>query len=230
MTPHELTPLASIQVPVLNLKNRLQGFDEVELGYSQKEAVEEAGRCLKCGPCSECMACVQACKPGALIHDQAERVLHLNVDTLIYADDPDNAFQYREKTEGHIIEIAPDDPVQGSAAAAWVKTRPITETIVHGSRDMVPEAQPEKRIGVYICRCGDDMGGAIQTETLQKRIQGHDPVVLFRYCTFCLPEGCIDKDKARYFSSPAEPSRPGGLLMLFFGTSLFQLHLSAGSL
>ena len=186
MAPHELTPLASIQVPVLNLKNRLEGFDEVELGYSQKEAIEEAGRCLKCGPCSECMACVQACKPGALIHDQAERVLHLNVDTLIYADDPDNAFQYREKTKGHIIEIAPDDPVQGSAAAAWVKARPKAEVIVHGTQDLVPEAQPEKRIGVYICRCGDDMGGVIQTETLQKRIQGHDPVAF----TDILPFAC----------------------------------------
>jgi len=186
MAPHELIPSASIQVPVLNLKNRLQGFDEVELGYSQKEAIEEAGRCLKCGPCSECMACVQACKPGALIHDQAERVLHLNVDTLIYADDPDKAFQYREKTEGHIIEIAPDDPVQGSAAAAWVKTRPKTETIVYGTQNIVPGAQPDIRIGVYICRCGDDMGGVIQTETLQKRIQGYDPVVF----TDILPFAC----------------------------------------
>src|SRR4030042_1906999 len=34
------------------------GFREVELGFSEEEALREASRCLNCGLCSECMECV----------------------------------------------------------------------------------------------------------------------------------------------------------------------------
>jgi hypothetical protein len=36
------------QAPTLPLKQRLGGFGQVELGYSEGMAVEEAGRCLRC--------------------------------------------------------------------------------------------------------------------------------------------------------------------------------------
>jgi len=37
------------------------GFEEVELGFREEEAVEEARRCLRCGPCRECFVCVPEC-------------------------------------------------------------------------------------------------------------------------------------------------------------------------
>ncbi len=36
-------------------------FSEVELPYRAAEAMAEAGRCLRCGPCSECALCVPSC-------------------------------------------------------------------------------------------------------------------------------------------------------------------------
>ncbi len=36
------------QAPTLPLKQRLSSFDQVELGYSEEMAIEEAGRCLRC--------------------------------------------------------------------------------------------------------------------------------------------------------------------------------------
>lgn len=36
-------------------------FEEVEYAFSEKEAMEEASRCLRCGPCSECQTCVSTC-------------------------------------------------------------------------------------------------------------------------------------------------------------------------
>jgi NADPH-dependent glutamate synthase beta subunit-like oxidoreductase len=36
------------EMPVLNVKNRLAGFKQVELGYNDEKAVEEANRCLRC--------------------------------------------------------------------------------------------------------------------------------------------------------------------------------------
>jgi NADPH-dependent glutamate synthase beta subunit-like oxidoreductase len=35
-------------MPMLSIRRRLTGFDRVELGYTRKAAVEEAGRCLRC--------------------------------------------------------------------------------------------------------------------------------------------------------------------------------------
>ncbi|HEX78547.1 MAG TPA: FAD-dependent oxidoreductase, partial [Dehalococcoidia bacterium] len=50
----EFTPLEEAeekrrpQAPTLPLKQRLRGFGQVELGYNEGMAVEEAGRCLRC--------------------------------------------------------------------------------------------------------------------------------------------------------------------------------------
>ena len=40
---------------------RVNGYDEVALGLSKEQVINEADRCLQCGVCSECMACVEAC-------------------------------------------------------------------------------------------------------------------------------------------------------------------------
>lgn len=36
-------------------------FEEVEFAFTEADAVEEASRCLRCGPCSECQTCVPTC-------------------------------------------------------------------------------------------------------------------------------------------------------------------------
>ena len=50
-----------IHIPKLSLKKRKLSFDEVELGLSDKQATDEAGRCLRCGPCIECVECSSDC-------------------------------------------------------------------------------------------------------------------------------------------------------------------------
>jgi len=42
------------------VEKRIPGFAEVELGLAEKEAREEANRCLHCG-CTNCQRCVAAC-------------------------------------------------------------------------------------------------------------------------------------------------------------------------
>ncbi len=49
-----------VHAPERPLTDR-DNFDEVEWALSEKEAREEASRCLRCGPCSECWHCVPSC-------------------------------------------------------------------------------------------------------------------------------------------------------------------------
>ena len=62
---------------------RLKDFREVERTYTAEEAQREAQRCLNCGMCSECMRCVEACKAGAIMHDQVAKTVELDVGAVV---------------------------------------------------------------------------------------------------------------------------------------------------
>jgi len=42
-------------------------FEEVELGFNELAAMEEAQRCLRCGPCYECKVCIQECEKEVMV-------------------------------------------------------------------------------------------------------------------------------------------------------------------
>ncbi|MDY7039582.1 MAG: FAD-dependent oxidoreductase, partial [Chloroflexota bacterium] len=60
-------------------------FDEVSLGFSEEQAIAEAKRCLSCGVCSECMACVKACGVGAVNHEAVDELMNIDVGAIIVA-------------------------------------------------------------------------------------------------------------------------------------------------
>jgi heterodisulfide reductase subunit A len=70
------------QMPLLE-KDQRGGFPEVELGFSEESAIEEAKRCLNCGVCSECLACIPACEPNAINHDMKDEFVNLEVGAII---------------------------------------------------------------------------------------------------------------------------------------------------
>jgi len=51
----------------LSAEDRRRSFKEIEKGLSEAEAIEEAQRCLRCGPCLECRTCVGVCQSKQLI-------------------------------------------------------------------------------------------------------------------------------------------------------------------
>ena len=65
------------------LEKRLQGFQEIELGYTEEEVVREASRCLNCAICSECLQCLKNCKAEAIIYDMQEEEFEVNVGAII---------------------------------------------------------------------------------------------------------------------------------------------------
>jgi heterodisulfide reductase subunit A-like polyferredoxin len=72
------------EVPV---SERLDNFREVALGFTTQEAVTEAMRCLagQVEGCIECGECERRCEAHAIIYDQKEEMLELNVGAVILA-------------------------------------------------------------------------------------------------------------------------------------------------
>ena len=70
-------------MPKLETSKRKDNFDEVELGFDESLAIEEAKRCLNCAVCSECMLCVKACEADAIVHDAKEQTLEVEVGSII---------------------------------------------------------------------------------------------------------------------------------------------------
>ncbi len=58
-------------------------FNEVYFGLTEEEARAEAGRCLSCGICSECLQCVFACRANAIDHNQVEKTIELQVGAVL---------------------------------------------------------------------------------------------------------------------------------------------------
>lgn len=79
--------VAQPRVPMLWLPvaDRIRNFAEVEQGYDDASAQQEAARCLACGICSECMSCVFACGVNAINHDMVAREEDLQVGAVILA-------------------------------------------------------------------------------------------------------------------------------------------------
>jgi heterodisulfide reductase subunit A-like polyferredoxin len=75
------------RVPVrcLDPEARECNFLEVSYGYDETEAKAEAERCLKCGICSECYQCVDACLAKAVDHEMAVEEVKVNVGSIILA-------------------------------------------------------------------------------------------------------------------------------------------------
>jgi len=67
----------------LSIQKRISSFDEVETGFSQEEAIAEAERCLNCALCSECEQCVLACERDAIDHNMTERIVELDVGSVL---------------------------------------------------------------------------------------------------------------------------------------------------
>jgi glutamate synthase (NADPH/NADH) small chain len=64
--------LDRVKVKMQDASERIHNFNEVVLGYTKEEAIEEAQRCLNCKkmPCNE--ACPLQCRPAAYIDSMAE--------------------------------------------------------------------------------------------------------------------------------------------------------------
>jgi len=86
------------KMPLLQVRERLNNFKEVELGFSEDAIKSEALRCVNCAVCSLCGECQKACKPDAIRYDMAAETKVYNVGAVIFASGFD-LFDARKKRE-----------------------------------------------------------------------------------------------------------------------------------
>jgi len=73
------------KVKKLNPQMRKYNFEEVELGFTEEQAVKEASRCLNCGVCVECHECQRVCEPGAVDYTMKDETIEVDVGQIIVA-------------------------------------------------------------------------------------------------------------------------------------------------
>ena len=99
--PPDLSRQFRMKSPCLDPGERRSSFAEVDLGYREQNARQEALRCLNCGICSECMECVRVCESGAIDHSMTPVELDLKVGSIILATGYDTFDPTRMKQYGY---------------------------------------------------------------------------------------------------------------------------------
>jgi len=79
----ELERKERVSIPELPPSKRKKNFEEVVKGLSEKEALEEAERCLNCGICSGCYQCIKVCEPDAIDFSQKEEEIELELSSVV---------------------------------------------------------------------------------------------------------------------------------------------------
>jgi heterodisulfide reductase subunit A len=131
----------------LPVEKRKNNFDEVELGYTEEEAIEEARRCLNCGGCSECYECVYTCEAGAINHDMKEEIAELDVGAIVVATgfdlfDPKTKPEYGYGNNKNVISgleferlVSASGPTEGHIEINGKEPKKVVFIQCVGSRD-----------------------------------------------------------------------------------------------
>ena len=81
----EITRGPRVEESNISMDQRRSSFAEVQFGYTLDEAMEEAKRCLSCGVCSECNACVWECGINCIHLDQNANQRQIDVGAVVLA-------------------------------------------------------------------------------------------------------------------------------------------------
>lgn len=173
-----------VSVPCIAAGKRSNNFLEVEQTISERQALRESGRCLACGPCSECMACVEVCQPGAILHQQVPLETREQFSEVIGLQDPAAG----PEASG-VISLAGEDPLAGSAAAFEILARLRTgKEFPPANRE--PAYSRGNGTGLVLCGCGGKISSAIDTAGLREEASSWPEISLAAEVPFsCTPEG-----------------------------------------
>jgi ferredoxin len=149
-------------IPSLAVEDRAGNFLEVDLTLREKDALLESGRCLVCGPCSECMSCVEVCEPGAINLGHSSRSYVVETRAIL----SERASRPGEGEPGFTYDPALG-PMAGSAAAYEVIKELESPQAIPGYR-VKPVQKDGAKTGLVLCTCGGEISDTVNTGALRK--------------------------------------------------------------
>jgi heterodisulfide reductase subunit A-like polyferredoxin len=90
--PFDDVPTPRAEMPEISVDDRRGNFAEVETGFPEQVAVNEAKRCLSCRRCLGCALCWAECGPEAIDFSIPDEELNLEFDDAVITKGQDNAF------------------------------------------------------------------------------------------------------------------------------------------
>ena len=91
--PFEDVPSERAEMPEITVDERRLNFVEVETGFPEDVAIQEAKRCLSCRRCLGCALCWAECKPEAIDFSLPDEELDLEFDEVVLTRGQDNGFE-----------------------------------------------------------------------------------------------------------------------------------------
>ncbi len=184
----DLTRREMVKLPA---DERIKGFMEVQRGFTPEEAMAEARRCLVCGACSECLACVRVCQADAIDHLQQPEEMAVEAEVVIWAEDEPPPIT--ESMAGHLYTLPDDDPRRASTVVAQAMAELAFRRMPRSALATGTLAGPvEPRIGVFVCRCGDKIGGLLDVDGLIDGARSLADVAYSQALPFsCQPEATV---------------------------------------
>ncbi len=83
--PEKTVKMERAHMAELPVSERISNYKEIELGFSESQAMTEASRCVDCGGCCECKLCLDQCKAQAINHEDTDQKKVIEVGTIIVA-------------------------------------------------------------------------------------------------------------------------------------------------
>lgn len=90
--PFDDVPSQRAVMPEISVEERRGNFVEVETGFPEEVAVNEAKRCLGCRRCLGCALCWAECKPEAIDFSMPDETFDLEFDDVVITAGQDNLF------------------------------------------------------------------------------------------------------------------------------------------
>ncbi|MBF0103538.1 MAG: FAD-dependent oxidoreductase, partial [Desulfobacterales bacterium] len=187
--PKDLPYIGRTRMSEISLNSRKTSFSEVLLGFDQAQVQMEANRCLSCGICSECLACVDACgntcainhhdvpsllvePAGVVIVSDAKQAPFVDTEDIIYPDDPNSPQKYDVYTQLSNGYVA-------AAQAMMILKEYVQRPKGYGIAFSLPDSglSPDIRIGVFVCRCKSALGWMNEMDDYVTHLRTLDSVV-----------------------------------------------------
>lgn len=84
----------------IDIEERRNCYKEVELGFNEERALQEAKRCLSCRRCLGCALCWAECKPEAIIFEMEDQFFEVEADSVIISPGVERPMERVDKRFG----------------------------------------------------------------------------------------------------------------------------------